>query len=246
MLRVDCCVDTNCASDDGSYRNGDAHCDGPFNCVGGNPITCEESEKPRATSVCSEAAQGCQDIPLDDGAECGTNDACVSNTCMSGTCISQDLSTCTGTCADCSGECVDPQGDLDNCGVRGHVCEDFGQCLTTACVQPGICLKTPVACPGTDQCNTATCNPDTGCHLQPITGASCIFAGSNDDTCGADGVCNPICLGTESCSMDDDCSENQHCFNGGCFTRCAGSCSSTSCTSCQCAFPPDRSANFVC
>jgi hypothetical protein len=235
---------TSC--DDGSFCNGDAHCDGAFNCVGGSPIVCPETDNPCTTSVCSDSAQGCQDVPLDDGAECGTNDACVSNTCMSGACISRHLTDCTGTCADCSGECVDLHADLDNCGTCGHACEDLGKCLTTTCVPPGICLNTPVNCPGGDQCNTAACDPDTGCYLQPKTGASCTTEGSNNGTCGQDGACHPICPAATTCSSDGDCGAGKRCLNGACFTLVPFDLCSTECAFCDGGATFPGSGEYVC
>ena len=258
QIRIDCCADIDCASnmgqcgqgvcqqgycvtlpkpagtpcDDGSFCTSGDRCDGAGSCAAGAPVVCEESENPCTTSVCSESAQGCQDVPVDDGTECGTNDACVSNTCMSGTCVSQDLSDCTGACADCSGECVDLHADHDNCGTCGHACEELGQCFTTTCTQQGTCLDTPVTCPGGDQCNAAACNPDTGCFLQPKTGASCTTAGSNGGTCNANGICELICLPTVTCVVDGDCGAGKRCLNGGCFTEAAQGFCSNECSHC--------------
>ena len=272
-LRIDCCGDADCASSmgqcgqgvcqngycvtlpkpegtpcaSGSFCTADGRCDGAGSCGAGGAVECEATGNPCTTAVCSEAAQGCVEIPLENGFACGTRDACVSHICMSGMCVSQHLTDCTGTCADCSGECVDLHGDLDNCGACGHACEDLGKCFTTTCTESGtdgVCLNTPVACPAGDQCHIAGCDPDTGCYLQPNTGASCATAGGNSGTCGSNGVCHPICPGTATCSTTEDCGANQVCWNGGCFTSCSGPVfCSTECANCYCSIPPSFDQN---
>lgn len=269
-LRVDCCADSDCTSSMGqcgqgvcqsgycvtlpkpvgtpcdsglSCTNGDA-CDGAGSCGAGAPITCAETENPCTTSVCSEAVQGCVEIPLDNGVSCGAGDACADQVCASGSCIRVPKTSCSGNCADCGGACVDRNTDLDNCGACGSVCPDMGACLTVTCQAPGICLNTPVHCPAGDQCNTAACHPDTGCYLQPQTGASCRTAGGHTGTCGEDGGCHPICAGITACSSSEDCGTNQVCWNGGCFSRCsgAGNCN-TECATCYCSVPPSLNPN---
>jgi len=129
--------------DDGRACTVDAVCDGAFTCTGGAEVVCLETENSCTTSICSEAAQGCQEVPVDDSTECGTNDACVSQVCPSGACQSGQTNCPAGDQCD-SADCDPGTGRYlqlltgASCATAGS---SGGSCNANGVCEP-ICLPT--------------------------------------------------------------------------------------------------------
>ncbi len=131
--------------------------------------------------VCSKNAD-CQSgacLPKDHTgrrycAECGSpatcppvSDACHVATCLGGSCGTMPTNL-NGVCA----PAVDACHTASTCDAGGH------------CVAGGA-----ITCPGGDQCNAATCDSSTGCHVTPLTGGTCTTSGGVAGTCDAEGIC---------------------------------------------------------
>lgn len=102
-------------------------------------------------STFDPATGACVEVPGDDGAACGRDNACVSN----------------GVCR--AGECV---GELRDC-------DDGDACTHDTCNAAAGCQHAEVVCAGsTNPCEAPVCRPGTGCGVAPVEdGVAC---GAND------------------------------------------------------------------
>lgn len=208
---------------------------------GGEETGCENDGECSGDKVCKEGS--CQ-APSDDGGESGPcggcpdgklcdtrSSSCVDNTCTpktpgscgSGKLLHPEICRCVECAADsdCSGEktcnsnyqCSDPcehSCDSSNSNACANVA-NRDLCLGGCCVQcigrsdcsdgklciEGMCEQPP-SCSGDSDCSSGlTCQGGT---CQPGTG------GGNDDNGGSG----------QQCSSQQDCPQNERCFNGRC------------------------------
>jgi hypothetical protein len=218
-------------------------------CVGGLLVDCTGSGGDcREDSSCdSSGIEGNCDIignPINEGQACDDGQACLTGeTCTDGECAGSSPVDCSGTGDECSAdsEC-DPAGAEGNCAVtgaainEGQQCDDGDICTTQETCQAGACAGgLPVDCSDLDdECNLGVCNATSGeCELEPrAEGTSCGSSEENDctsqDTCDAEGVCQPNhAVDGTTCDDGDVCNTAEACLAGACSGGALVDCSGT-------------------
>lgn len=134
-------------------------------------ITCYVIDKPTNTSC-------------NDGLACTANDKCYQGECIGDTLSCNDNNECTlDACTEPSGVCVYDPAPFDGspCTNEANLCSTGDLCNSQGICVPGIITT----CPPSDQCNTRTCDPETG---------SCVTQHGNN-----------ACDDGLSCTINDAC-----------------------------------------
>ncbi len=199
--------DTSCGDDD--VCNGNEVCTAGV-CTLGTALDCDDGEL--CTTDSCDAAIGCQNQALNDGASCTDGNACNGEeTCTSGTCTVGTALNCDDG-EFCTTDSCDPVAGCQNQALTDNTaCGDGDICNGAEVCASGICTAgTAPNCDDGELCTTDSCDPVSGCQN----------VGLPDDTSCSDGdVCNgaEVCVqGLCSAGTILDCDDNDLCTNDSC------------------------------
>ena len=160
-------------------------------CYDGDPCT---------DDICDpDSADNCPYLPIvgpcDDFDECTRNDRCTD-----GTCEGEPVSCYDGN--ECTDDTCNPLAGCELTPLDSNSCETGNFCTQDYCVGT-VCTTGPDEnCPDTDQCNVGSCDPDTGCHVEALSGNSC----NDEDPCTDSSTCaSGDCVGPSDHCDDYDC-----------------------------------------
>ncbi len=169
-----------------------------------------DTTSPRTTYTCTEAGDDLITITVsDDGEIYCVSDWTVPVTCVLGNGLCQGV-ICVGDGNDCTVSACNP--DNGSCETStlsdGASCNDgAGECMAGTCVAVELCAD--VTCPDLGECQTNTCNPNTGqCEASSVgDGTSCN---------GGAGTCmGGTCMDVNLCA-DVTCPDLGECQNNLC------------------------------
>ena len=170
---------------------------------GGSSVNCDDGNL--CTDDECQPDQGClnqfNNAPCNDANQCTDADTCVLGECQGGPpVLCDDENGCTADSCDSLQGCV-------YAPLTGESCHDGDACtLVDACVD-GKCVGTgAVLCDDGEQCTGDSCDPETGCVFELLTGDACNDGNSCTD---ADSCSEGHCVGTPTvCDDNDVCTEN--------------------------------------
>lgn len=178
----------------------------------------EQCDAGASGSSCCTAT--CQFRPsgttCNDGNACTQVDACQAGVCLGSSpvvCTATDACRVAGVCNPTTGVCSQPAKP------NGAACNDQNACTGTDTCQAGVCRgSSPVVCPASGPCMSASCEPSTGACVEAAKpdGTTCSDASActNGDQCvggacasGAPLVCNDaMSCTTDTCNVATGCS----------------------------------------
>jgi len=137
--------------------------------------------------------------PCDDGSVCTTGDRCFMGECVGTPLDCDDQNQCTVSVCDPELGCVHTQ--------RQGPCDDGNACTVGDACQAGVCVPGgPAVCgdPG-NPCQSATCDPVTGCHVEIVSGPC-----DDGNACTEDDICmEGVCVGTlVTCDDGNPCTDD--------------------------------------
>ncbi len=210
------CSDGNACTQTDTCQNG--------TCTGANPKVCPTPDQCHDPGTCDPATGQCSNpakavgVPCNDGDLCTQNDTCQNNgACQAGSavvCVAPDACHSAGTCAPATGECFHPVR------LNGTPCNDGDLCTQNDTCQGGTCTGGAGVTCAALPCQTAACNPGTGCVYTPApnnTSCSDGNACTQADKCQS-GACVPGVPVT--CQASDPCHDPGACnpATGACST----------------------------
>lgn len=191
--------------DDGNAcTNGDGCIGG--SCVGGLPLSCEDSDLCTVDS-CDQLV-GCVNESIPEGGDCNDGNACTEGeNCVSGLCSGGNPPDCKGDseeqclvylCDSVDG-CVEPLNEANGVGcIDGLLCTAVDGC------QSGVCVGLQdMNCDDGDPCTVDACEEGSGCVSSLSEGLPCDDGEpcTGNDQC-QEGLCTPgSVLATNDCGM---------------------------------------------
>jgi hypothetical protein len=183
-------------------------------CVPGAPLPCNDNED-CTVDTCNRMT-GCvftkraNDETCTDGNDCTTGDKCTNGKCggVGKDCNDNDpctIDTCNATTQLCA----------HNPGADNTPCTNTSKCVVSASCKGGTCTPGPaVDCSDTNPCTKNTCDPATGCKVDPDPDAMC----DDGDPCTTGEKCQGTACGVGTPIACDDCIANATCdkVTGGC------------------------------
>jgi len=202
-------------------------CETVEDCMDTDPCTIERCEEGRCFYDWDESCNtGCT-----DDYQCDDGNPCTNNYCFDGVCSAEDNGSCGGTCAidsecDDQNPCTDDkctEGSCDNVdnGTCNMSCTDDVDCGPQQICEEYICKFQPCVsdtdCVGESICQIGTCQTD----------GMCIFVAGNEGMdcdspyeLAVNGYCEAgecVGVGTETCSMDENCADSSICTMDTCI-----------------------------
>lgn len=207
------------------------------------------SEPGNPCRVCDAAISVTGFIAVPNGTTCdGDSDGCTLDTCADGECAvgpAPDCSALEDACND--SRCISTGGSSHMCEAVAlsaeTLCDDDDACTERDACSTGVCVGAAVWCDDGNECTTETCDPTTGCLVQPLSDVACddgdacstadaCAAGActgEPVTCGDDGipcttdVCNPstgacgiVVADSTACDDGSACTYFTACYGGVC------------------------------
>ena len=200
------CNDSDACTVNSQCTQGECTASQPVNCNDGNLCT-DDSCDPEAG--CSHTPN---QVPCNDADVCSTQDTCLEGQCQGGPALDcDDSNACNGQ------ESCDSQAGCQPGGPL--VCDDKNLCngVETCDSQQGCLPGTPINCEDDNPCTSDSCQPETGCVHDLLSGESC----NDGNKCTADDKCHDgFCTGLEPvvCTDDNPCTDNSCDPAVGCLT----------------------------
>ncbi len=213
------CVHSSAAGatcNDGNACTTDGTCSAQGQCTNTSIVDCDDNNA--CTTDSCDAVTGCQHAALSDTA-CDDGDACTAtDLCAAGNCVGSGQPNCDDQNS-CTTDSCNSQGGCANTPTVGSACDDGNACTTAGtCNASGQCANTQtVGCNDQNVCTTDSCDVNTGCVNDKLTGTAC----DDGNACTATDACaTGTCTGTGLVECNDDntctvdsCNEQSGCIN---------------------------------
>ncbi len=172
-------------------------------CEPGQPPDCDD-DNPCTDDLCSPSG-ACAHDPAAEPRGCEDGDPCTGpDVCADGACVPGPEVVCESALPCASGLCA-PGVGCQLVPNDGAPCEDGDFCTAGDACSGGLCAPgAPAFCDDGNPCTSETCEPATGCAVQPLDGAPCDDGNpcTESDSC-LDGQCrgSDVC----ECNSPADC-----------------------------------------
>jgi hypothetical protein len=192
---------TAAACDDGDACTEDDACQ-QGECSG-KPVLCDDDNV--CTDDSCDPATGCvaypNEDPCDDDDPCTDGDFCAGAECNGGPPTNcDDANSCTEDL------CSKADGCINNT-LSGVACDDGNPCTSGDICDDGECVyEKPTECDDFNPCTANSCDPQTGCLADPISGTQC----NDENACTVDDICTAgeCSGGLISCNDNDPCTQD--------------------------------------
>ena len=171
----------------------------------GSTRSCGDFENQCNRAMCNEDSDTCEAQPLEDGTVCDDALYCtVLDTCQSGACTGGKARDCGDFTNQCNtGACNEDSDACEAMPVKeAESCDDGLYCTVEEACHEGQCVGRPRDCGSTqDQCSNMVCSEEQdACEVEPENGTSC------DDgyECTSNDACkNGVCFSSRTYGLDE-------------------------------------------